>query len=341
MAIFNGRLYYIAGALQTLGQSRLMSAPIVGSGTSVTLGTPVEVTAAVGPSTESSDLVFPFGLVADSNSLYISAGCNPASAAIGNGKIIKVSNLNAAGSQGTFTNLTAGITPPPTNPAFMFIHDSRLYWSQYSASAGEIWRIPTAGGVAQRLADGLNLPAGIATDGVNIVIANSGLNQILRMPLAGGTRTGINTPDPGDIFRPFDVEYDGVSGFFITQGMALAEADSVTSGLPILYLPQGSGTNALAAVNSVIRGAEIESVNLGGGKVGLVYAEGTASEGRFMKAVVDVPVTSAVSSSQISSSINLVPFGVVVLSDTTPTFLTSVNLFLPGVNQGRIDLYRP
>jgi hypothetical protein len=356
-----GNTVYFVDGFGLGNNGRLLASSITVTGDTVTFGDPVQVTAKAG-SAESATLINPFGLATDGTDLFISVGFNsPPDAAI-----LKVSGLTATGGaiSGTFSNLIEG-ADFPVNPAFMLVATVNggefCYWSEYSdqASGGRIRRVHTDGtGTVDTVINQLNFPAGIATDGSNLVICDSGggqssLGQVVRVPLSF-TGTTPRTPQSADanvigvatgdqaISRPFDVDFVSGAGFYFTEGNAIEGTGPGPLGQSagtVRFLPTSSTTSQVV-VDSVTNGAGIDAVSLGNGSVGLAYVESiSAPNGRVMRAVVSSTTPAVVTPSQIDTGLSF-PLDIAVVSPTVPVFAALIN-YNGGQASGLLNVYGP
>ena len=352
-----------------------------------TFSTPVRITARTPESNVSDTLANPYGLATNGTDLFLSVGFG----SFGNGAIIKVSNISAQSNGqfvATYENITdtltgtgagsTAATANPVNPAFMLVGtvdgSEYVYWSEYTQqnSSGGVRRIrtsPSATETADTIVNGLNFPAGLATDGTNLIIADSGggqasIGQVIRVPVSFPTGTVAATPTTingaasnnvvgvvtGDqaISRPFDVVYDGNTGFFFTEGNAIANSSLGSLGQSagtVRYLPSSTisstapGT-ARVVVDSVTNGAGLDVVSLGGGNVGVLYTESVSSpNGRVMRAVVSTANPQVVTPNQVDTGLNL-PLDTAIISPTVPIFSAVVGYNAAQAN-GLLNVYAP
>lgn len=378
-AVRLGNTIFLVDGFNLGNNGRLLASTISIVNGVPTFSTPVRVTARTPDSNISDTLVNPFGLATNGNGdLFISVGFG----SFGNGAIIKVSNITAGTGTftGTFENITdtltgtgtATATTNPVNPAFLAVGtvdgSEYVYWSEYAQqnSSGGVRRIrtsPSATETADTIVNGLNFPAGIASDGTSLIIADSGggqasIGQVVRVPLSYRAGDPPATPTASNIVgvvngdqaisRPFDVIYDGSTGFFFTEGNAIASSGLGSLGQSagtVRYLPRSSitGTSpgtARVVVDSVSSGAGIDVATLGGGNVGILYSESlNAPNGRIMRAVVNTNNPVAVTPGQIDLGLNL-PLDVVITSASTPIFSAVVGYNAAQAN-GLLNVYGP
>lgn len=367
---------------------RLLASTVTITNGVPTFSTPVRITARTPDSNVTDTLVNPYGLATNGTDLFVSVGFG----SFGNGAIIKVNNIAAQGNGqfvATYENITdtltgtaggsTAATANPVNPAYMLIGtvdgSEYVYWTEYAQqnSSGGVRRIrtsPSATETADTIVNGLNFPAGLASDGNSLIIADSGggqasIGQVIRVPVSfpagsvpstpttvnGATSNNVVGVVAGDqaISRPFDVVYDGNTGFFFTEGNAIA----TTSGLgplgqsagTVRYLPSSTisstapGT-ARVVVDSVTNGAGLDVASLGGGNVGVLYTESLSNpNGRVMRAVVSTTNPVAVTPSQVDTGLNL-PLDVAIVSPTVPVFGAIVGYNAAQAN-GLFNVYAP
>ncbi len=367
-----GNTVYIVDGFNFGNNGRLLASQVTIANGVPTLGPLTQVAAQAG-SPASPTLPNPFGLATDGTDLFISVGFNN----FGQGAILKVSNLTASNNTvtGRYEDITdtltgtaaSGNTTRPVSPAFMLIANVNgaeyIYWSEYSQenSSGGIRRIRTAPSdteTADTIVNGLNFPAGIATDGSNLIIADSGggqasLGQVVKVPLSftsgsapltpaspGATVIGVSSGDQA-ISRPFGVVYDGSTGFFFTEGNAIETSGLGATGQSngtVRYLPRSANT-ATVVVDSVTNGAGIDVATLGNGQVGVLYSESIALNGRVMRAVVNTGAPAAVAPSVVDTGLNR-PLDVVINSPSVPVFSAVVN-YNGGQANGLLNIYSP
>lgn len=247
-AIIGSRVFFVTGF--NLGQNfgRVFTFDVNQAVASVTLNTPpvVEVTASAGI----NSLTNPWDIIAVNGNLYVTQGFN----SLGNGGIVELSNLTAAGPAFTadFATITQGAVPQPQNPLFMATATTGagtfVYWTEYNgagAPGGQVRRINVVTRVVTDILTGLDFPAGIATGGTGLVVALNGAtsSRVITFPLepasppiAENSPLVTNLlPATGQqaILRPFDVASRGANVSF-TEGFALPP-----------QAPSGQGTGAV------------------------------------------------------------------------------------------------
>ncbi len=361
MVRVGSRIYFVDG-FGLANNGRLMYTTVDANNN---FTTPVQITGATG-SPVSSVLVNPWGLVSDGTNLYISVGFNSPQEA----GILRVSNINATANTATFTELTGAATFMD-NPAFMLLANvdggQYIYWSEYSSvnSSGRVRRTLASGngqGAIQDVVNNLNFPAGLATDGNNLVICdNAGggtsLGRLVRVPLSFSNTNTTNadnatqiTPiasqvsDP--IVRPFDVAYDGLNGFFITEGNAINYPGSTTTlpqpntqgGGRVRYLPR-TATTATVVATGLSNTAGIDVAQLTNGSVGVLFSESIVSTGRVLRIVVD-PTNVAVQTPSVVDTGLFSPIDVAIVDSARPLFLALVN-YDGGQSNGLLNAYAP
>lgn len=358
MARIGNRVFYLDGFNLGANLGRLMSFTVTSTAGGTTFSTPTQVTSVAG-SPESSSLDNPFGLTTDGTDLFITVGFNIAT----DGAVLKVSNIT--GNTARFERITLDVSPGaiPINPAFLFVTtvdgQEYCYWSEYSALAtgGRVRRVRTdAEGAVQEVVNQLNYPAGIATDGTNLVICdNSGGTggQVVRVPLsfAGTTRTpstngGVVVTRFGseqNIQRPFDVAYDGATGFVFTEGNAIVTTPQVGigplgTGGAVRYLPSGSTTARLIA-NGLNNPAGVSAVSLNSTNVGVVFVESVVLNGTVLRRVFN-PSTPILATPTVLDTGLDQPLSTMIFSATTPEFLVTVD-YSVGSPTGLVSSYRP
>ena len=289
--------------------------------------TPVQVTAAAGSDARftvgSGAITSPFDIQTDGTNLYLSVGFG-----VNNeGAIVRVSNLQQTGTTGPITGVFEVISDDngttasvfSVNPCFMTLVGGLngvdyVYWSEYSASTatGRVrrCRLDGTGGLPQTVLEGLNFPAGLDHDGVNLVICDSagaaGNGQVLRVPLldplpnpAPGVNSAtvisvLNQGAPGAqqaIFRPFDVDYDGNNGFFYTEGGAI----QAQTGPAALGPGQGrvrfitrTGSTATIVNDGLTNAAGIDAIDSNDdGTSAVLFSEAIVSTGRVLRRLVN------------------------------------------------------
>lgn len=353
------RVFYLDGFILGQDNGRLMSFTVNSTASGTTFSTPGPITAA-GGSTESSSLDNPFGLATNGTDLFISVGYNIAT----DGAILKVSNIT--GNTGTFERLTLDVTPGaiPLNPLFLFTADvdgnEYVYWSEYSAlaSGGRVRRVRSdGGGPVQEVLNQLNFPAGIATDGVNLVVCDNlgGTGgQVVKAPLSF-TGGAPRTPSTGgavvvsrfgseqNIQRPFDVAYDGATGFVFTEGNAIVPPSGTSpgplgTGGAVRYLASSSTTARLIA-NGLNNPSGVRAVRLNSNNVGVTFVESVFLNGTLKRTVFNPGAPTLATAATLATGLDL-PLSTFIFSSTTPEFLISVN-YSGGSPTGRISSYRP
>lgn len=361
MVRVGNRVFYLDGFNSGQDNGRLMVTTITRTATSTTFSAPVAITATPDSFPETESLDNPFGLVADGTDLYISVGYGIST----DGAILKVSNFS--GNTARFERITLDVGPGavPLNPTFLFIANADgqkyCYWSEYSAvgGGGRVRRVRTdAVGGVQEVLNQLNFPAGIATDGTNMVVcdSNGGTGgQVVRVPLSftgvtprtpttgGGTVVSV-TAGEQNIQRPFDVVYDGATGFVFTEGNAIVTFPTnlgpgpLGTGGAVRYLPRTSTTAKLIA-NGLNNPSGVSAVSLNATNVGVAFVESVNLNGTLKRRVfnpaspaLDVPV-------QLATGLNL-PLSTLIVDAATPEFLVSVN-YSGGNPTGLVSSYRP
>lgn len=375
----NPRIFLLDGfRTQGAGTGRLLAVDPNGA----TPLTPIQVTAANGSDSRFTvglgSLISPFDIQTDGTNLYLSVGFGVSN----EGAILRVSNLQQTGTSGPITGVFEVISDDngttasvfSVNPCFMTLVGGLngvdyVYWSEYSASTatGRVrrCRLDGTGGLPQTVLEGLNFPAGLDHDGLNLVICNSaggaGNGQVLRIPFQDplptpapgvGSATVISVLNQGTpnaqqaIFRPFDVDYDGNNGFFFTEGAALTGS---TGGNPgptnqgagaVRYLPSNSTVSRLVS-NGLANPAGINAVDTDGdGTSEVLFAEGSqTTNGRILRRVVDTANVSLAAPNEVEVGL-LSPLMVGIVSNTNPSFFATV-AFDGGVANGRMRFYSP
>ena len=343
--------------------------------------TPVQVTAAAGSDARftvgSGAITSPFDIQTDGTNLYLSVGFG-----VNNeGAIVRVSNLQQTGTTGPITGVFEVISDDngttasvfSVNPCFMTLVGGLngvdyVYWSEYSASTatGRVrrCRLDGTGGLPQTVLEGLNFPAGLDHDGVNLVICDSagaaGNGQVLRVPLldplpnpAPGVNSAtvisvLNQGAPGAqqaIFRPFDVDYDGNNGFFFTEGASLTR--DVSNPGPtgpgvgaVRYLPSNSTVCRIVS-NGLANPAGINAVDTNAdGTSEVLFAEGAqTTNGRILRRVVNTANVTNATPNEVEIGL-LSPLMVGIVSNTQPSFFATI-AFDGGVANGRMRLNAP
>ncbi len=356
------RIFFLEGFDTGAGNGRLLSFDLndalnspVGQPTFQRLRQP-------GNPTERLDEFFnPFGVIAGpGNTLYVSTGFNIPSA----GAIIRISNINASGTEATFTRITTS-AEFLINPTFMALANvdgaQHIYWSEYAAigSSGRVRRARADGvGVAQTVVTGLNFPAGLAHDGLNLMICeNDGppLGRVLRTPLSMAADEAPRAPGQPSVVaiegntanpfsRPFNVVYDGANGFFIAEGNTInIPGGSFPTPLgpgngAVRYVPS-NGTTAQLVSSGLNQVAGIDAAVLPNGEVGLVFTESTALVGRVLRHVVDVDNIADRQPEQIDSGL-FYPLTVGIESIDGPLFL-GITGYVAGQGNGLVKAYLP
>lgn len=250
------RLFFLQGAGEGVGQGRLMTLP---------LGAPkpeAKVVTGREGSRHSSALTEPWGLTSDGENLYLTTGLGSAE-----GTIVRVSQVSE-NDQGVVSANFERLAPeagPLPNPLFLMTVEvdggMYCYWSEYTASGnsgGRVRRTRADGtGGVETVLHQLSFPAGLATDGKNLVVCESSggkQGRVLKSPLPYIGRplapespevTIISAGTEEPIRRPFDLCYDGAGGYFFCEGYALEEcglSGSGTSGGRLRYLPVDRNT---------------------------------------------------------------------------------------------------
>ena len=360
MVQIGNRVFYLDGFNSGQDNGRLMSFTITSTVTGTTFSTPAPITKIIG-SPESESLDNPFGLATDGTDLFISVGYGIST----DGAILKVSNL--AGNTARFERITLGVTPGslPLNPTFLFVANvdgqQYCYWSEYSAvgGGGRVRRVRTdAVGGVQEVLNQLNFPAGIATDGTNMVVCDSSGGtggQVVRVPLSF---TGVTprTPSTGggviisatageqSIQRPFDVTYDGSTGFVFTEGNAIVTSPTnigpgpLGVGGAIRYLPKTSTTAKLIA-NGLNNPSGVSAVSLNSTNVGVTFVESVNLNGTLKRRVFNPAAPTLTAPVQLATGLNQ-PLSTLIVSESTPEFLVTEN-YSGGSPTGLVSSYRP
>ncbi len=355
------RLYYVEGFDRGASNGRLsfVTLALNAAGNGFTVTGPTVITAETG-SPLSESLTSPYGLVTDgSGDIFLSVGFGLPT----DGAILKVSNLNTTSNTARFEKITNDNTAGfVTNPTFMLVEQvdgtEYCYWSEYSSSTtgGRVRRVRTDGtGTIDLVVNNLNFAAGLATDGSNLIICDSGGGaggQIVRTPLSftgpqpyvpGTAPAVIIQPASGQqaIRQPFDVTYDGSNGYFFTEGNAIQPSALFPTGQAngaVRYLPRTSTTATLIS-NGLTNVAGIDSAPLGGNSVGLLFCESIPTNGRVLRRTVDVSNVTNVEPDEIDIGLNR-PIDVAITSATAPIFAALVN-YNGGNNQGTLRGYLP
>lgn len=351
------RAFFVQGFALGQANGRLMVANVTTNGNTVTVSEPVAVVAENGsPLTES--LSNPFGITTDGTDIFISQGINISPEA----RILRVSNISSTATPtARFENLTDDNGLILNNPAFLLVANINggeyVYWTEYGdINTGRVRRTLTNGsGSTETVMNQLQFPAGLATDGSNLVVADSlgGANgQVVRVPLAFTGNTP-RTPQSNDatvispgtqqaVARPFEVQYDGSTGFFWTEGAAIETVNGVAatgqgSGA-VRYVANNSSTASLVS-NGLTNAAGLSVASVGNGQMGVLFSESIAINGRILRRVVDVNNVTSVAPSVVDIGLNR-PLDVAIVSATTPVFAAVVN-YNGGQANGLLNGYGP
>ncbi len=375
------RIFYLEGFNLGQNNGRLMSVTVTSGAGGTTFSAPVQITA-TGTSPETANLDSPFGLATDGTNLFISVGFGIAT----DGAILKVSNLSGNIARFERINLDTSPGAVPLNPAFLLVTNvdgnQYCYWSEYSALAngGRVRRVRTdAVGPVQTVVNQLNFPAGLATDGTNLVICDSqggADGQVVRVPLAftstltpSSPSAAIITPVTGQqaIRRPFDIAYDGITitggsatpdfGFVFSEGNAIETPGTVVGPAPtgvgngaVRYLPSNSTTariisNGLTNVAGLSVAGLVVTNNSYWSSLGVVFTESVPINGRVLRRVINTRDTFAPATpTPVAIGLNRPLSGMVFRSglgvDDFPEFLVLVN-YAGGLSNGLLNSYRP
>lgn len=365
MSRLGNQVYFLDGFDFGANQGRLLSTQVTSTG----LNFPVQIRPAQGSPVQSFSN--PWGIVNDGTNLYISVGFG----ANQEGAILRVSNIVFSGTNpvtatATFTNITTQ-AGPISNPTFMTTAivggNQYLYWSEYSAigTTGRVRRVllnDQVNNPVEIVVAALNYPAGLANDQNFLVVCDSAggegsLGQVVRVPL---TNTGLPfTPGTGqartvavaagqqNVARPFDVTYDGVNGFFFTEGSAISFLSDTTLPVPsgqgngaVRYLPSttsntGTPTASLVA-NGLTNVAGINTANLTDGNVGVLVAENVATNGRVLRFVANPASPALTTPSQVDTGLTN-PLDVLIYDSGLPRFLATIST--PGQANGLLNGY--
>lgn len=257
MVRLGNRLFFLEGFGEGVAQGRLMTLPLGSAEAEVK-----EVTGAAG-SSHSSGLTDAWGIATDGDSLYLSTGFGVQ----GEGALVRVSRI-VEDEQGVVSAtyeriaLEAGVLP---NPSFMLIAEvdggKYCYWSEYTASGnsgGRVRRVRLDGtGTVETVFHQLSFPAGLATDGTNLVVCESSggkEGRVLKtaLPYVGRALTpaspGVTTISSGTeapIRRPFALCYDGSGGYLFCEGYTLDGSGLIGNtdeSWSLRYLPRNLNT---------------------------------------------------------------------------------------------------
>ncbi len=294
------------------------------------------VAAGAASDTGAEDLFNAFGLATDGTNLFISTGFEAV------GRIIRVSNLNSEGSQGTYTIIAQGLDA--LNPTFLTVVGSGpnqfVYWSTYASQAqGRVQRVRSSGvGLVETFVTGLNFPAGLAHNGSELIICENGggtTGLVWRVPLNADISGGpLTTASPQvqaisagatPFIRPFSVTHVPGSGFFFTEGEVIASFSSPPLSTPgsggVRFL-ENSGTSAVVVAQGLTNCAGIAAASLGGGQVGVLFTESVAlPNGRVLRLVVNTANPGIVTPTQVDTGLSF-PLSVGIDNTTTPRFFS-------------------
>lgn len=338
------RLFYIDGIGLGANNGRIITMDI-GSPGNITV-----MTASSGVSTLNN----PSGITTDGANLYLTTGFNTTL----DGAIVKVSNISVNGNTvtGDFSRLA---NDPGTgtilNAAFPTVVGGTLFWSEYSGAPNGRVRFVGLNGTTTPATDfmlGLNFPAGLATDGANLVVCDSDggaggrvlITSLSSSPLpltATGTNVTTVSTFAGDqpIRRPFDVKYDGASGFFFTEGAVLPGTSLTASGQTngaVRFLANGSTESRLVA-GSLDNAAGLDAISLDGTNTGIVFAEAIALTGDYNRLVVDTSNPTRLTPSPLFQGTNF-PMDVEIIDIGLPLFY-GVEGLNQGVGQGMLRIF--